>query len=61
MNWIFKYDEFTTFLNQSLMNAIHISNALFKNYYSSDNDFIRAGLGGMGYNHRSYKKDNSKL
>jgi hypothetical protein len=31
------------------MNAIHISNALFKNY-SSDDDFIGAGLGGMGYN-----------
>jgi hypothetical protein len=29
----------------------------FKNIYSDDNDFIRAGLGGMGYNHsRLYKK-----
>jgi hypothetical protein len=27
---------------------------------SSDDDFIRADLNGMGYSHRSYKK-NSKL
>jgi hypothetical protein len=37
------------------MNVIHISNALFKNYFS-DNDFIEAGLSGMGYSRRSYKK-----
>jgi hypothetical protein len=24
--------------------------------YSSDNDFIRDGLGGMGYSRKSYKK-----
>jgi hypothetical protein len=27
---------------------------------SSDDDFIGVGLGGMGYNCRSYKKTNSK-
>jgi len=25
-------------------------------FNSSDNDFIEASLGGMGYSHRSYKK-----
>jgi len=25
-------------------------------YNSNDDDFIGAGLGGMGYNHMSYKK-----
>jgi hypothetical protein len=24
--------------------------------YSNDDDFIKVGLGGMGYNHRSYQK-----
>jgi hypothetical protein len=28
----------------------------FKNIYFDDNDFIRAGLGGMGYCRRLYKK-----
>jgi hypothetical protein len=25
-------------------------------YYSSDDDFIGGGLGGMGYSHKSYAK-----